>query len=51
MNDLTLVIADIVMVQRLKQSHDIAQTVPQIAWTLPSMVITSIRPFRMQDVR
>ena len=31
MNDPILVITDIVIVQRLKQSHDITQTVPQIA--------------------
>ena len=31
MNDPVLVITDIVMVQRLKQSHDITQTAPQIA--------------------
>ena len=31
MNDPVLVTTDIVMVQRLKQSHDILQTGPQIA--------------------
>ena len=31
MNDPILVITEIIIVQRLKQSHDIAQTVPQIA--------------------
>ena len=39
MNEPVLVNTDIVMVQRLKQSHDITQTAPQIAWTLPSTVI------------
>ena len=32
MNDPVLVITDIVMVQRLKQSHDVTQTAPQIAF-------------------
>ena len=32
MNDLVLVITDVVMVQRLKQSHDMTQTAPQIAF-------------------
>ena len=49
MNDPILVITDIVMVQKQsqslivtfqKQSHDITQTAPQIAWTLPSTAIT-----------
>ena len=31
MNDRILVITDIVMVERSKQSHDITQTAPQIA--------------------
>ena len=51
MNDPVLVITDIVMVQMLKQSHDITKTAPQIARNLPSMVITGIRPFKTQNYK